>query len=273
MPRMASQSDATPPLPGMRTATRRTARSHWPAAWTPDEIAAAEWLIARWNEHAPPLPRCYGDVRRNRFTAIQLYRRNQARGEDRIPAERIARAIRLYAASEWRQRNGAWRSFRDWMANAEEMIEQIEAGAPLPERMKQQSAERRATEQERRERARASADAERLLMLDGIVEAHVGAARDAVDVCAFLHRPVQPPNGVRGAISASYIRGVAARRARAAEWIRRFGLLPAGLQQSMVDSALRVFRTAFKRDADTADQPTVRGLAVAILADQAEQRA
>lgn len=112
----------------MTAAARDVAGAEGRAArnWSRAEVEFALAMFAAWNQAFAGVVggcRVY-DTRRNRFVAIQFARRNAARP----PAERfspaaVAAAIAAYAEDPVNRKLSRWKSFGDFMREAEELID------------------------------------------------------------------------------------------------------------------------------------------------------
>lgn len=142
---------AQPALFNDKSAPRKSA-----ASWSADENQFAAWLMQQWNETVGRVgQKCY-IKRRNRFAAIQLYRRlweqhptRQAMGgsaRQLFSNEEIRAALQAYATCEHNVALKSWKCFHDWCDLGEELIDKqlkrIGYEAPPPPDPKRDAASR-----------------------------------------------------------------------------------------------------------------------------------
>lgn len=118
----AMPAAAQPALPGMKTAANAARKRRTALTWSADEVQFAGRLLATWNAALGDCRRAY-KTRRNQFVAIAFYRRNESRPpEDRITTAQLGAAIRAYASDPANAQMRRWKSFHDWIADAEDNI-------------------------------------------------------------------------------------------------------------------------------------------------------
>lgn len=118
----------TPPLfPSACSAPPREKKRKSALSWSADENQFADWLISAWNITMSLVSSRAYDKRRNRFKAIQFYRRavaDQSRYREGAVFSRdmIRAGLAAYADSPVNAKVG-WKSFPDFLPDAEELLD------------------------------------------------------------------------------------------------------------------------------------------------------